>query len=312
MRPLISVIMPAYNAENYIAEAIRSILEQTYENLELIIVEDCSSDGTLDVIKQFYDTRITLIENEENHGVAYSTNRAIQSAKGKYLALLDDDDIAIKDRLELQVNYLEEHSEISVLGGRAQYIDEFGRVFREDGERKHNPRYIKSMLLLNAVGFCNGTVMMRRTFFIENELWYKEHCYGMQDHRFYIEASKYGNISTVDQFLLQYRVHDKNETSKNMNIFWEERAKTYAQFQRDSLELSGFQLKEEYLWVINKVIAERSGRCDSAKEFQLLYEGLAEIVRQGREMSVEYIAELEIHMKVLLAEKIRHSNIFEQ
>lgn len=100
MKPLVSVIMPAYNGEKYIGDAIESILNQTYDNFELIIVEDKSTDHTLDVIHGYEDSRISLYLNECNRGIAYSTNLGIEQSKGKYIALLDDDDMSASRRLE--------------------------------------------------------------------------------------------------------------------------------------------------------------------------------------------------------------------
>ena len=94
MNPLVSVVMPAYNGEKYIGESIESILRQTYDDLELIIVEDKSTDHTLQVIQTYSDTRIHLYTNERNLGISYSTNFGIDHSNGKYIALLDDDDLA--------------------------------------------------------------------------------------------------------------------------------------------------------------------------------------------------------------------------
>ena len=105
MQSLVSVIMPAYNAEEYIGEAISSILSQTYEKLELIVVEDCSTDNTIGQIDKYRDdNRIVVIKNPVNKGISYSTNTGIGTAKGKYIALLDDDDMAAVNRIELQVD----------------------------------------------------------------------------------------------------------------------------------------------------------------------------------------------------------------
>ena len=107
MKPLVSVIMPAYNAELYIEEAVRSVLNQSYTELEVIVVDDCSTDRTVDRLKNIKSDRLKVYHNENNAGIAYTTNRCIKFAKGRYFALLDDDDIAEPERLELQVDYLE-------------------------------------------------------------------------------------------------------------------------------------------------------------------------------------------------------------
>ncbi len=107
---LISVIMPSYNTGKYISESIKSVLAQTYENWELIIVDDCSTDDTESVVKSFEDPRIIYIRNEKNSGAAVSRNRALQEAKGKWIAFLDSDDLWLPQKLELQLNFMRENN----------------------------------------------------------------------------------------------------------------------------------------------------------------------------------------------------------
>lgn len=106
---LVSVIMPAFNAGKYIKTAIESVLSQTYENFELIIIDDFSQDNTKEIVKSFSDLRIKLIENTENLGISKSLNKAIKLLKGDYIARMDADDICFPKRLEKQVSYLEKH-----------------------------------------------------------------------------------------------------------------------------------------------------------------------------------------------------------
>jgi glycosyltransferase involved in cell wall biosynthesis len=96
-RPLISVIMPVYNCVLYIEQSINSILKQTFEDFELIIIDDCSFDGTIEILKKFADSRIKIIKNLSNEGVSTSTNKGFKLAQGKYIARMDGDDIAVKD-----------------------------------------------------------------------------------------------------------------------------------------------------------------------------------------------------------------------
>ena len=104
--PLVSVIMPAYNAEKYIAEAIESVIAQTYTNWELIVVDDCSTDNTEKIVRGFNDCRIVIIKNDRNSGPAVSRNKAIERAKGEYIAFLDSDDIWMSEKLNKQVLFM--------------------------------------------------------------------------------------------------------------------------------------------------------------------------------------------------------------
>ena len=108
MNELVSIIMPSYNAEKYIAAAIKSVLNQTYSYWELIIVDDCSTDGTVKVILSFRDKRIRFYKNEKNSGAAISRNCALRQAKGRWIAFLDSDDIWHPEKLEQQISFMEE------------------------------------------------------------------------------------------------------------------------------------------------------------------------------------------------------------
>lgn len=313
MKPLVSVIMPAYNGEKYIQEAIDSVLEQTYENWELIIIEDASADHSMEIIKRYQDKRIRLFCNEQNKGIAESTNRGIQESRGKYIALLDDDDIAEKDRFTLQVNYLETHSEIDILGGRTTVIDTSGKVIDYSGIPRNNPKYIKAVLLFCCMDFWNSTAMIRREFIEKFHLYYENGYYGIQDFKFYMESSKVGNISTIPQFLLKHRLHSGNETDRNLRLFQKERERMYAKIQCDSLEKSGFSVKKNDMTFLNKVLAEQNGKCDSIQELRQLYWIFCELLQQGRKMEIDYLNELEHVCKVKMAEQlIRMKHFFER
>lgn len=109
MNDLVSIVMPSYNTGKYIGDSIRSVLAQTYENWELIIVDDCSSDDTDEVVSAFFDSRIRYFKNEKNSGAAVSRNRALREAKGRWIAFLDSDDLWHPEKLEKQIDFMEEN-----------------------------------------------------------------------------------------------------------------------------------------------------------------------------------------------------------
>lgn len=106
---LVSVIMPSWNTSNFIAESITSVIDQTYENWELIIVDDCSTDNTDEVVAKFTDKRIRYFKNEKNSGAALSRNRALREARGEWIAFLDSDDLWNSEKLEHQINFMNKH-----------------------------------------------------------------------------------------------------------------------------------------------------------------------------------------------------------
>jgi glycosyltransferase involved in cell wall biosynthesis len=129
--PKVSVIMPSYNHEKYVAEAVRSVLCQTFNDLELVIVDDCSSDGTVNEIKKFNDPRIRFFRHENNQGVSVARGKCLEISRGKYIASISSDDVFMPDKLERQVEFLDKDPGIGALFSRAKIIDDDGNDFAD-------------------------------------------------------------------------------------------------------------------------------------------------------------------------------------
>ena len=127
-RPIVSVMMPTFNESRYVGAAVQSILGQTLGDLELIVVDDASTDGTPDIVASFADPRIRLIRNTSNRGPGACRNMAIEAARAPYLALMDADDISEPDRLEKQLAFLETHPDVDILGTDTRWIDGRGKL----------------------------------------------------------------------------------------------------------------------------------------------------------------------------------------
>src|SRR5215467_3612831 len=123
---MLSVVMPAHNAEQFIREAIESVLEQTVSDFEFIILNDGSVDRTGEIICSYSDERIVYIDNEHNLGLPKSCNRGIAAARGNFIARMDADDVCVHDRFEKQLKFLRDHPEIGIVGSDMQVIDESG------------------------------------------------------------------------------------------------------------------------------------------------------------------------------------------
>lgn len=134
--PLVSVITPAYNAEKYIGDTIESILNQTFKDFEFIILNDKSTDNTLKIIQEYAkkDSRIIVIDNEKNLGIAGNRNKGIKKAKGKYIIWQDADDISLPERIEKQYRFMEKNPKVGILGGFLEMFDDSGIV----GLRKYD------------------------------------------------------------------------------------------------------------------------------------------------------------------------------
>ncbi|EOH9579889.1 glycosyltransferase family 2 protein, partial [Campylobacter jejuni] len=172
--PLVSIVMPCYNRQEYIVDAIESILNQTYSNFEFIIIDDCSTDNTYEIVKKYAenDKRIIVLKNEKNQGIVYALNRGFSIAKGKYIARMDDDDISLPNRLEKQVEYMEANLNITVLGSFIEVFNEkfekcYSWVCEDDPE-------ILSILINFFNPMCHPSVMIRREFLNFYNLKYEE------------------------------------------------------------------------------------------------------------------------------------------
>jgi len=136
-KPKVSVVTPVYNAEKYIAETMDSIINQSFHDFEFILVDDCSTDGTAEIIERYAkdDERIKLYRNEKNLGIAGNRNKGISFATGKYIVWADADDVSVKERLQLQYDFMESHPKVGICGGFLQFFDYTG----DKGIRKYAP-----------------------------------------------------------------------------------------------------------------------------------------------------------------------------
>ena len=209
--PLISVIMPAYNAGQYIGEAIESILNQTYHNFEFFIVDDCSSDSTPEIIRQYAqkDTRIKFLPNAENTGQEYIYNKCIALSTGKYIAIMHADDISYPGRFEKQVRFLEQNKDISILGTWFSYL---GMSVRNTPPQTHEQ--IKIMLFeCSDIVILHPSVMMRKEDLLVHDLQYVDG-YLAEDYKLWVDAITKGlRIANLDEFLVKYRLHPTQLTA---------------------------------------------------------------------------------------------------
>lgn len=205
MNDKVSVVMPCYNSEKYISKAIESVLQQTYGNLELIIVDDGSVDESLKVIKQYVqkDSRIKVFVNKENEGVGRARNIALQHCSGKYIAFLDADDVAKNNRLEKEIFFLEKNRTYGAVGGQAQIIDEDNHIV----DTIHCPLawqdIKKSILFRNP--FVNSSMMVRKCILDKYHISFNENLNMGEDYLFWISISKHCRIKILEDYLILYR-----------------------------------------------------------------------------------------------------------
>jgi len=213
-KPLVSVIMAAYNTEKYIAEAIESVLSQTYSNWELVIADDASTDTTADIVDRYarQDGRIKMIRLDKNSGQAIARNKAIEKSMGKYLAILDADDVSLPDRLLKQVEFLESNTDISLVGSSAELIDEAGKAIGTKRKPLSN-KEIRFRLLLQTQ-FTASTVCTTKSAFMEVGGFDTKYLYA-EDYDLWSRLVKKGEkLANIAQPLVLYRMHSNSVSRK--------------------------------------------------------------------------------------------------
>jgi len=204
--PYISVVMPVYNAGKFLSEAIQSILDQSYASFEFIIINDGSTDNSLEIIKSFIDKRIKILSNPANIGNYPSRNKGMSIAKGKYIFVMDADDVALKQRLERQYIFMEENPDIGLAGSGFRYFGKEGDIFRES-----NYERIKVILLFNNC-FIHPTLILRNDFLKKFNLQYNIKYYYSADYDLIVRAARHFHITNIPEVLLHYRFHEQQIT----------------------------------------------------------------------------------------------------
>jgi glycosyltransferase involved in cell wall biosynthesis len=198
--------MPVYNARRYIGPAIESILRQTFQDFELLILNDASTDGSREIVSSFSDARIRVLDNEMNLGLAKTLNRGLQSAQGELIARQDADDLSHHERLERQVAFLLKHPEIALVGTQAIIIDESGNYKRILLDRPHDHIAIRWDLLFDN-SFVHTSVMFR-TAIVRDELGGYDPSYvACEDYELWSRVTEACTVANLPSHLVSHRLH---------------------------------------------------------------------------------------------------------
>jgi len=202
--PRVSVVLCVYNQAAYVAEAIASILGQTLTDLELIVVDDGSTDSSPEVIHRFTDPRIRYVRNERNLGHASSLNRGVALARGRYLAIMDSDDISLPERLARQVDFLDAHPDVAMCGS---WVETFGA--RTEVRRFPTEPAVLAASLLLSCPFSMPTVMLRREAMLPEGFDPRGLAY---DYAYWVDVANRAPVANLPEVLLKYRLHARQMT----------------------------------------------------------------------------------------------------
>lgn len=215
--PTVSVIMSAYNGQEYLEEAITSILSQIFTDFEFIIIDDASTDSTASIIEKFKDPRIVLIHNERNIGLALSLNKGIEKARGEFIVRMDADDMSMPTRLDVQVSYMQDHQNIMIAGAYATTTNHKGEFIMKNPT---DPREVAVNLLFRT-SLIHPTVIMRRDFLNAHSLRYQDTATGVgyvEDYDLWTRAVQHGQVSNMPHVVLYYRSHPEQVSSSKQAV----------------------------------------------------------------------------------------------
>ena len=245
LSPFISVLMPAYNAEKFLKEALDSIINQTYTNFEIIIINDGSTDKTQEIINAYADPRIKCILHNGNKGLIQSLNEGILCAKGVYIVRMDADDIAFVNRIQVQVDYMESNPQIAAVGSHAIFFEKNTEFPIEnwalDQETNTVLKIKKALIWENCLihpSMCLRANIVKQHLYDPNQKNYEDYDLWLR-----LIANNY-SISKINEPLLYYRVQENSITQSSIrkSNFYLNKVKVKIRFLRNCISKANFNL----------------------------------------------------------------------
>lgn len=250
--PLVTIIVPVHNTECYLSECLSSLYNQTYKNIEIIIVDDGSTDGSSEIIERFYKRnkhRTIVLKNKNPSGCGQlACNQAIKTAKGKYVAIMDSDDVSISDRIEKEVLFLEKHNDYFLVSSSAEIIDENSKKIGEINVGKNYKKILKEIYLTNSI--INSSVLYRRS--MVSDLYRVEYkaCNDYLSWIYHLYEGK--KLFTLKNILVKYRTHNSSvtrlNTKRNLKIAFEIKSRA------EKMGVFKINLKDKTLIYLQKVL----------------------------------------------------------
>ena len=225
MNPIVSVIIPSYNHEKFVGECIKSVLNQTFQDFEIIITDDGSSDHTVGIIKSFKDPRIKLFVHASNKGACIAANNCIEHSKGKYIAMLSSDDAWYPEKLAIQVGYMEDHPGIAAVFGKVDWIDENGNLITYEGFPFKNVFNVKNRTRYEWLGhffksgncLCHPCSLIRKESYEEVGLLNPAFA-NIPDFDLWIRLCLKYDIHILDQNLIYFRRMNEEKNASGDNL----------------------------------------------------------------------------------------------
>ncbi len=211
--PKVTVLMPVYNGEKYLKDAIESILTQDFTDFEFLIINDGSSDSSEKIIATYSDIRIRLLKNEKNIGLVNTLNKGLEAALGEYIVRMDCDDVSLKNRLTVQVNYMDKNTDIGACGSYYNMMIDGRKAVVDLPLNKHE---MKSYMMFNCP-ISHPTAIIRSSVIRKEKLSYNQDYIHAEDYQFWSRLSECSNLANLPDVLLNYRMHE-NQITQNQSF----------------------------------------------------------------------------------------------
>lgn len=288
----VTVAMPVYNSEKYLEETIQTILNQSFQEFEFLILDDCSTDGSRAVIKQFQDPRIRLIELTERISLPAIRNLAFELAEGEYIALMDSDDHATPDRLAKEVDFLDRHPEIVAVSSDYQFMGSHNAY----KQMPQGPERIK-LLLMFRNPMANPSAMIRKSFLVESGIRYREDIAVCEDYDFWVDVAKVGQLDNINECFLHYRTGHSNTTGNSLRDEGKRivRKQVIDQIHIKAFRNNGFDLSDEAFQTINLFFGDANTEQPTEKDLMQL----AAVFEYMRKMNVQLKYETKLLDEIL-------------
>ena len=219
--PRVSVILPVYNGTEFLAESLKSVLEQTFHNFEVLVIDDASADDSASIAEGFLDPRVRVIRHDQNMRLPETLNHGLELARGEFIARMDADDICTPNRFERQVRLLDLHPEIGICGG---WVRLFGGVANVTREYPVSPDAVEAFRYFNCP-FAHPTVMLRRALLVAHALRYDPNAVAVEDFELWARLLKFTRGANLPEVLLEYRLHEASVTSRDWTVMDENSAR---------------------------------------------------------------------------------------
>lgn len=211
--PKVSVVLPVYNSSKYLSESISSILNQTYDDFEFLIIDDGSTDNSGDIVNTFKDKRILFYQNEQNLGLVTTLNKAIDLVDSEYILRLDADDIAIKNRIEKQIAFMDSDTDLVASGGYASIMSFDGKRLNKTWTYPLDDPRVKARLFWGN-SIIHPTSIIRNSVIKDNEIKYSQNYPHAEDYHLWWQLVDKGKLANLPKVLINYRKHDNQITNK--------------------------------------------------------------------------------------------------